>query len=190
MIWCVFMTDSPKDGKLDPKAFAESVGNIDKALKEGDKKNRVSVLLGSYHFKSDGQHNTREVNGAQKHFNEFNPGLILARQTSENVEPFMMVYKNSHDDLTATGGFNYTPLKAQIGNFRGDFGTSAGIAWTKNGSYAKEMPKLSKGNFTALATLYGSVEHIPTGTGVQLNAVPPVGKDSSGVVSVSITKRF
>ncbi len=139
------------------------------------------VPVGSHHFDSQGKH----VPG----FNETNLGLGIKTRLSENSSAFVTAYNNSYKDSTLAAGINYTPLKAQKGDFKAEAGVTAGVAYTEHGSYAKQAPKISVGKLTPVAGLITSIEHIPTGIGVDVNIVPPV-KQSVGFVGVSITKRF
>ncbi len=92
-------------------------------------------------------------------------------------------------------GVNYTPLNAQLGDFKLNAGVMAGVAYTAHGSYAEQNPKLSIGNLTAVAGLTASAVHEPTGHGLQFTLVPPIGKrdngeDRDGYVGVSYRNRF
>ncbi len=152
---------------------------------------------------NDGQYYATYVPN-NKHYNEFNPGLILEASIDRsdkhtktfNFDPrdvgvFAGGFKNSYNDTTIVGGVNYTPFNArlkteQLGTFIAKFGASAGVAYTQNGSYRRDGPSI--GDFTALATGLATVEHQETGLGVQLNFLPPIKND--GMVSFALSKSF
>lgn len=110
---------------------------------------------------------------------------------SVKIQPHLLVaYNNSYNDTTIATGVNYAPLKTNIGGLKADLGVTAGVAYTEKGSYAKEMPKLSAGNFTAIGGLYSSIEHVKSGFGIEATVIPPLSKTQYGFIGLSMRQRF
>lgn len=157
--------------------------SVDKQAPREKKLNlTIHAPMASYHFDKNGSH----VSG----FNEFNPGIGLGSDISENSAAFVVSYHNSYKDDATVAGVNYTPFKKQIGDITASLGATTGVSYTAGGSYARDMPKLSDGKFTAIAGLYASMEHVPDGAGVEATILPPVGDKGIGVVALSAFKRL
>lgn len=110
---------------------------------------------------------------------------------SKNTDGFIVGFVNSYRDNTIAAGVHYAPLKVDISKLQAKLGVTAAITHTENGSYAKQAPELSIGNITALAGLYTSIQHIPSGFGVETIIVPPVGGEQPvGFAGVSMKQRF
>lgn len=132
---------------------------------------------------------SKHINTSGRKFNEVNPGVGVSGSIGENTRAFALAYINSFYDPTLAAGVSYAPLKSQKGDFKADLGIMAGLAYSSNGSYAKEMPDTSKGKLSAIAGLYASIEHVPSGTAVEAIATPPFN-NNVGAVGVSLRKRF
>jgi hypothetical protein len=173
------------------KSETNNSAALAKAASDISKSDYTLLLpLASYHFTGNGSHATRKVGNKREHYNETNLGIGLGKKLSENTEGFILGYNNSFNDKTIVAGANYLPLKTNIGNFEGRLGLTAGVAYTEHGSYAKNAPNISKDKFTPMAGIAASMEHVPTGTGVQATIIPTGDKKNTTIVGVSVTQRF
>lgn len=150
---------------------------------------KLLVPIGSYHMEPSGKRATRSVDGKEVHFNENHvPSIGLAVKTSKNTEVFATyINKNSFSDQMVLAGVQYVPFKTNIKDVEIGGGIALGAAWTDHGSYSKQAPQISVGNFTALTSGLATAEYKPTGTGFQLNIVPTL---KNVVTAFTLTQRF
>lgn len=155
----------------------------------------------SYSFDTDGRrvkeftYSKDQINAQIYSINEYNQGVGLSTPTSDNTEAFIMGYKNILSDTTISGGIKYEPLKANIGGMEAKLGVAVGASYSESRSYAELNPKRSIGNLTLLSGISASVEHVPSGFGINSFIVPPApGKlhdtDFPGIIGISATYRF
>ncbi len=119
-----------------------------------------------------------------------NLGLGLSTPLTSNTKAFVIGYKNSHNDPTLAVGAMVTPLKYQIVNVDSSYGLTAGVAYTKDGNDTDVTPNLNAGKLTVIAGLIASFKHVPTGQNLQVQVLPPLGKEGIGYVGVTSNHRF
>ncbi len=78
------------------------------------------------------------------------------------------------------------------GKFSGSLGTASGwVDYTRNGNVADDAALRQLGNkITELPSVFFTMEHVPSGMGVQLNALPPISRDLGGGLVFSFKKSF